>query len=465
MVKRLCLFAGSFNPPGVHHVQIAQALARHFDEVRVIPSGYRPDKASHNATASPLRAALIDLAFQSIAGTTVDHFDLENASFTVCAGLDQKFAGPDCEVWHAVSAELVRGGARGESIIQRTWAQGPQIWNSLRFAVYCAPGAAPQPADCPPRSQIVDTPLHGSSLDIRHRLYENEDCSTLLPAPVREYIDRYNLFKLSPVQQEGKIDTTNARLLVFADERNAAAMQLKARFANAIDERDPDLVVVIGGDGTMLEAIQRYWRLRRPLVGLNAGHLGFLMNERDSVLSPGDGLCRELIVRRMPMLHIEFLRSGLPPVQVLSFNDAWIERSSAQTAWLRVSVNSQVKLEKVVCDGALVSTAAGSTAYAMSMGASPLLADTPAWLLVGSNVMRPAGWKAAILPLDATAVIEGQNTEKRPLNGFAFGKMVSNVSGMTARVSRVATLELAFTPAHDMATKISDLQFGRAKDF
>jgi NAD kinase len=465
MPRRLCLFAGSFNPPGRHHTQIAAELTRHFDEVRILPCGYRPDKPSNNALAPTLRAALIDLAFQQIPRVSVDHFDLENAQFTVSGELEKRFARDDLEVWHAVSSELVRGGAQGESVIQRQWVEGEQVWNRLRFAVYHSPDNTLEATDQPCHAESIPTGVSGSSLEIRRRLYEGLDCSELLPRRVRDYIERYGLFRLSSIQHEGNIATANARFLIIADDRNEEACRIKERLAGISVEHDPDYVLVIGGDGTMLAAIQKYWPLRRPIVGLNAGHVGFLMNEPQSLLTSAHEICNDLVVRRMPMLHVEFTRASLPPVEVLSFNDAWVERSTGQTAWLRVSVNGQVKLEKAVCDGILVSTAAGSTAYAMSMGASPLLADTPAWLLVGSNVMRPVGWKSAILPLEASVLIEGLNTDKRPLNGFAFGQLIPNVTAMSARVSRVATLELAFSPAHDMARKISDLQFGAAKPF
>lgn len=465
MARRLCLFTGSFNPPGRHHAEIAVALAKQFDEVRILTCGFRPDKPTNNALASPLRAVLIDLAFQNIPGVVIDHFDLEKSCFTSSGDLDKRFTDGDCQVWHAVSSELVLGGARGKSTIQREWADGPQVWRQLRFAVYHTAEMPLDPADLPPNSEVVLTPRSGSSLEIRRRLYEGLDCGDLLRPRVREYIDRYGLFKLSAAQHEGVIRTEGLRLLVFADERNERARELKERLSGVGSVEDPDLILVVGGDGTMLSAIHQYWHLRRPLVGLNAGHLGFLMNESDVLLATARQLCQELTVRRLPMLHVEFQRAEGPPVEALSFNDAWVERSSGQTTWLRVSVNGQVRLEKAVCDGILVSTAAGSTAYAMSMGASPLLADTPAWMIVGSNVMRPVGWKSALLPLDATAQVEGLNTEKRPLSGNVYGQVIPNVTGMNARISRVATLELAFSPAHDMARKISDLQFGQPKNF
>ena len=141
-----------------------------------------------------------------------------------------------------------------------------------------------------------------------------------------------------------------------------------------------------------------------------------------------------------------------------------MERATGQTAWLQVKVGQQVRLPKLVCDGLLLSTPAGSTAYARSMGATPLLAETPAWLLVGSNVMQPANWHSALLSLDTEVQMVGLNVEKRPLNGFVDGVPQGEVREMHVRVSRAASVELAFLPSHDMAEKIAAVQFPQTSD-
>ncbi len=463
MSKRVCLFTGSFNPPGLHHLEAVRQLAAHFDEVRIVASGFRADKPSNNAIPATIRATLIDLAFQDQAGVVVDHFDLENQSYTPNRQLDRRY-GDAAKVFHAVSAAMVRRGQRGESLIHRTWPEGAEAWQQLQFVVYKTPAMQLDEADLPPRCQLIDVPREGSSQSIRRRLYEGDQCTDQLAPRVRDYIERYGLYRFSDVQHEGRIDVSQARFLVVVDQRNDRALEIQRRMSGITTDEDPDAILVIGGDGTMLHAIHSHWQLRRPFFGLNAGHLGFLMNEGQDVLDDTGRICQTLIVRRLPMLQLEFHKQSGEVLRGFSFNDAWIERSSGQTAWLNVRVDGETKIEKVVCDGVLVSTAAGSTAYAMSMGASPLLADTPAWLVVGSNVMRPLGWKSAVLPMTATVEVTGLHTEKRPLNGYLWGQLVDNVTQMSAHISRVASVELAFSPDHDMARKISDLQFNAGKD-
>ena len=182
------------------------------------------------------------------------------------------------------------------------------------------------------------------------------------------------------------------------------------------------------------------------------------MNDEVTAFS-GDFPPSPLILRQLPMIHVEFLLEGGETRHDLSFNDVWVERVTGQTAWFTLSVNGQQQFSKLISDGVLLSTAAGSTAYALSMGATPLLADTPAWLVVGNNVMQPRGWKSAMLSLDDTVEISVLNAEKRPVQGYIYGVPVGEVLGLRATISRVASAELAFCQSHDMAHKIAQLQF------
>jgi NAD kinase len=251
--------------------------------------------------------------------------------------------------------------------------------------------------------------------------------------------------------------------LLVADERNERAMAWSRKFSRWAVDDDPNLIVVFGGDGSMLHAIQHHWRKRVPFFGVNAGHLGFLLNDPGSFIDDDAAVAalwqQALVVHHMPMLHVELLTRDTGWRDGLTFNDAWLERSTGQSAWIEVQVDGRVRIPKLVCDGALVSTAPGSTAYARSMGAHPLLADTPAWLIVGSNVVDPILWKSALLSPSSTVEMRSLNIEKRPLTGFLHGVSMGEVTEMRARLSRAASVELAFLPDHDMAEKIARIQF------
>jgi NAD+ kinase len=208
---------------------------------------------------------------------------------------------------------------------------------------------------------------------------------------------------------------------------------------------------VLGGDGTMLHAIREHWRLRLPFLGLNAGHLGHLMNE---ILS-ADLAGSEFVLHRMPMLRVDIVAEDDTTTRGLAFNDAWVERDSGQGAWLQVEVNDEMRLKKVVCDGLLVATPSGSSAYARAMGSTPVPLSSPVVTLAGSNVFHPRFWKPIALPADT--VIRMTSTgdpAKRPVRGYIDGLPLGRVKSMEVRVSPVAAVELAFTPAFDLSARL-----------
>lgn len=457
MSVRVALFGGSFNPPGLHHRLIAERLAAQFDEVRVIPCGPRPDKAVTNEIPPVYRATLADLTFSGLPRVVVDLFDLEQESFTRNHQLQARYA-PLGEVWHVVGADLVAGGGRGESLIQRTWEKGPQLWQEARFAVLTRPGHALATEDLPPQAEKIELDVPGASTEIRERLGRALPVEDLVSPRALAYLERYGLYRSAVPATWSRGSLTGQPHHLLVDEANPRATALATALPAGSPAEQAAFITTVGGDGAMLRGIREHWRLRLPFFGLNAGNLGFLMNApqevRDRPFPPGD-----VIFRQLPMLYLEFTHPDGRVTTAHGFNDAWLERASSQTAWIEVRVNDIVRLPKLVSDGALVATAAGSTAYARSMGAAPLLADTPAWLLVGSNVMEPATWRSALLSIDAKVEMRVLNPERRPVEAFVDGLSQGPVVALRARISRAASVELVFCAQHDMAEKIAHIQF------
>lgn len=458
MPRRIALFGGSFNPPGLHHRRIAALLAERFDEVRIIPCGPRPDKPMVASVPSVFRAALCDLTFGDLARTVVDLFDLEQDTFTRNIELEQRFAS-EGEVWHVVGADWLTGGAEGRSLIHTGWERGPELWNRSRFAVLTRPGHEINQPDLPPHSELFPIQLDDSSTEIRDLLLHGESASHLLTEPARRYVERYGLYRGTNPATWSRGSLENLRCLVMADARNPKSLRWADRIAPYENEENPAFIVTLGGDGAMLRTIREHWRRRLPFFGVNAGHLGFLLNAPDQVFDDDNFPPQEVIFRQLPLLYLEFETADGRILTDYAFNDAWVERATSQSAWLGVQVNGVTRLPKLVADGVLVSTAAGSTAYARAMGASPLLADTPAWLLVGSNVMEPANWKSALLSTDTVVEIHNLDPDKRPLTAYVDGILQGEVVRMKARLSRAATAELVFLANRDMAEKIASIQF------
>jgi len=457
MARRIALFGGSFNPPGLHHRRIAELLAEHFDEVRIVPCGPRPDKPEVNSVPPVFRAALADITFGDLDRVVVDLFDLEHDTFTRNYRLEERYT-PRGEVWHVVGADWLTGGKIGESAIHTGWEQGPRLWENSRFLVLTRPGHDLDPADLPPQSEVLTLELAESSTDIRDLILHGEEASHLLTERADRYIRRYGLYRGNNPATWAGGTMEDWQCFVQTDPRSEKARDIAERLGPEEDALAPDYILCLGGDGSMLRAIREYWRRRLPFFGVNAGTLGFLMNAPEQVFE-APFPPQEVIFRQLPLLFIEMETLDGEWHSSYAFNDAWVERATSQSAWMSIEVNGIPRLPRLVADGALVSTAAGSTAYARSMGASPLLADTPAWLLVGSNVMEPAHWKSALLSHDSTIEIQNLDTDKRPVIAYVDGIEMGVVKTLKARLSRAATVELAFLANRDMAEKIASIQF------
>jgi len=452
VTRSIAVFGGSFNPPGEHHRHIATLLAQTFDSVIVVPCGPRPDKPVTNDVPPIYRATMVDMTFRGLAGVRVDLFDLESSVFTRTHLLDEKYAAKG-EVWHVIGADMVAGGSRGESVIQRQWERGDEIWGSCRFAVVLRPGVTLDRADLPPTHQVFDLNLDTDDTEIRDRVFHRRPMEKLVTDEVDRYIGRHGLYRGMRPLRTTSFGLEQIRPLVYVDSFNPEAVKL-ARTLEP-DEQNPNLIVVFGGDGTMLRAIREHWRRRVPFYGINTGHMGFLLNSRPS----SSLLLSDLVLQQLPLLRVTTRGPDGEERSSLAFNDAWVERATGQTAWLKVVVDGRERLPRLVADGALVSTAAGSTSYARAMGAPPMPLNTPALLLVGSNVLVPAFWKQAVLSLEASVQLTTLDPDKRPLHGYVDGVPQGDVRSMRARVSNTAAVELAFDPEHDAAEKLASIQF------
>ena len=244
------------------------------------------------------------------------------------------------------------------------------------------------------------------------------------------------------------------RLRLFFDREKSEAGELAHRLRDSVSP-NPEVIVVIGGDGTMLRAIRQHWRDGLPFYGMNTGHLGFLLNDPDQPAFPARNLRRY----RLPLLDVHVVTHDGEQRSEFAFNDCWIERESGQTAWVEVSVNGEVRMSRVVADGMLISTAAGSTSYARAMGASPLPLNANLLTLAASNVLKPEFWRPAVLPSDSVIRLRNLDPDKRPWRSFIDGIAQGAVLEMTARTSTTASVELLFAPEFDPVAKLAVVQF------
>ncbi len=449
-IRKVAVFTGSFDPPTTFHRKVARLVrGRGFDEVIVRPTAPRADNPDGAHAAPVHRAVMADLAFRDLPGVSVDLDDLDNGRCLDDACFDEQYANRG-EVWHVIAADFLAGGREGQSAIHTKWAKGKELWKNGRFVVLHPTATPPDAADLPPTCKLVPADGHVTTADIRLRVFEGREAAPDVPESVNEYIRRYRLFTDTPSPRETRITLSDPRLMIVADETNPKVRELLSRF-RPLESSDPTAILVLGGDGSMLAAIRKHWRRRLPFIGLNAGTLGFLMNEE--LPEKLDGV--ELVVYHMPMLRVDTTSPDGKTARGLAYSDAWVERDSGQAAWLRVDVDGRVQVPKVVGDGLLVATPSGSSAYARAMGATPVPLTAPVLTLAGSNVFRPRFWKPVALPETASVLLTSLDANgKRPMRAFLDGHLVGRVSAMDVRVSSVAAVELAFTPQFDLSERL-----------
>jgi NAD+ kinase len=240
------------------------------------------------------------------------------------------------------------------------------------------------------------------------------------------------------------------------DEAQAALAELTSRYGDAPIE-EAEVIVALGGDGFMLRTLHRHIARGLPVYGMKLGTIGFLMNHCHA-----DDLPQRLARAQETPLHplvTEVVNETGSTVNALAFNEVSLLRQTKQIAHLRVSLNGSVKIDEMMCDGIIVSTPAGSTAYNFSAHGpilplgSQLLAMTPI------SAFRPRRWRGAILP-DVTEIkIDILDPYKRPVSATADSNEVRDVVEVRIRESREQTMTLLFDPEHNLEERILNEQF------
>lgn len=239
-------------------------------------------------------------------------------------------------------------------------------------------------------------------------------------------------------------------------EAQAALAALKDRYEH-VNADEADVIVAIGGDGTMLETLHRYMHRNVPIFGMNRGSVGFLMNTYSE-----EKLRERLAAARATPLHplaMEARRSTGDTHWALAINEVSLLRQTRMTAKIRIAIDGVVRLEELMCDGVLVATPAGSTAYNLSVQGPILPLGTPLLALMPISGFRPRRWRGALLPHTAEVTFAVLEHETRPVSAVADFTEVREVVEVRVREDRSVTLTLLFDPEYDLEERILKEQF------
>lgn len=236
----------------------------------------------------------------------------------------------------------------------------------------------------------------------------------------------------------------------------ALLAQLEARYANTTPEQ-ADVIVPLGGDGFMLQTLHRHMQLHKPIFGMRAGSVGFLLNE-----ACPDHLLERIMAAEAttfkPLEMIAVTDAG-GSVGAVAFNEVSLLRQTKQAAKIRVFLNGTARLDELVCDGVLVSTPAGSTAYNLSAHGPILPLGSEVLAMTAISPFRPRRWRGAILRNSTEVKFEILDPWKRPVSVTADSFEVRDAVEVTIHESRDKTVTLLFDPEHNMEERILSEQF------
>jgi NAD+ kinase len=241
-----------------------------------------------------------------------------------------------------------------------------------------------------------------------------------------------------------------------APEAEQAAEDLRARYGE-VPQDEADVIVALGGDGLMLTALHEYMSKGKPIYGMNRGSLGFLMNEYRA----------EGLKERLASAKIETIHPLLATVTVAdgatysarAINEVSLLRQSYQAAKLQITIDGKPRLEELICDGILVATPAGSTAYNLSAHGPILPINAPLLALTPISAFRPRRWRGALLPNHAKVAIAVLEADKRPVNAVADHIEFKSVVDVIIEEDRQSACLIMFDGEHSWDERILAEQF------
>ncbi|MGB0902690.1 NAD kinase [Halocynthiibacter sp.] len=241
-----------------------------------------------------------------------------------------------------------------------------------------------------------------------------------------------------------------------SERARAGRARLVARYGDC-DPSDADILVALGGDGFMLQTLHETRALEVPVYGMNRGTVGFLMNEYSE-----SGLVGRLMEAEEAVINpLEMNAECVDGTQhkALAINEVSLLRAGPQAAKLQISVDGRVRMKELVCDGALLSTPAGSTAYNNSAHGPILPIGAGVLALTAVAAFRPRRWRGALLPKGAKVRFDVLEAPKRPVMVDADSRSVRNVAFVEIESQPAVSHRLLFDPGHGLEERLLQEQF------
>ena len=235
-----------------------------------------------------------------------------------------------------------------------------------------------------------------------------------------------------------------------------ARAALIGRYGDSSPE-DAAVIVALGGDGFMLKTLHGTQELKVPVYGMNRGTIGFLMNEyAETGLLERLADAEEEIINPLSMTAMD--RAGQTH-HALAINEVSLLRAGPQAARLRITIDDRVRMAELMCDGALVSTPAGSTAYNYSAHGPILPIGSNVLALTAIAAFRPRRWRGAVLPATAKVRFDVEDAAKRPVMADADSTSIPDIAWVEIRSEHKIQHRILFDPGHGLEERLISEQF------
>ena len=434
------------------------------DDLVLVICGIRTDgKESVNDTAAIHRAAILALtvAWINDPRVKIDFSDLDRKEFERAWDTIERYRKMGHNVHYIIGGDQITD-EKGDHPLREQWYRGEELFQTGHFVIFKRPDYKFEIKDLPPNHEMFEAVHPGSSSKIRLRCFNRLDISEFVIPQVAQYIGRYQLYTGRPSTGEALFKPQGPAIII-CDESRDRATELKDLVERVNTSRvgEPDHIIVIGGDGFMIDTIRDFGHLRLPMLGLNAGTTGFLLN--DGTLEELEERLRagRFVVYQQPLLQALIEDQDGELLTCRAVNEVFVHRATARSISMRVTINRVERFANLSGDGLMLSTAAGSTGWSYFAGGDQILIGTPSLVLTGDKTgVHGLRWVTGKVPIHSRVVIELQNTDWRPGLVYVDGEELPNrVKAITLHASHAYAVELAFFPQTDLAEKHMRRQF------
>ena len=235
------------------------------------------------------------------------------------------------------------------------------------------------------------------------------------------------------------------------DKNSSIKRKILKKYKNYSPQKS-QVIVVLGGDGFMLSTIKKFQKYNKPFYGMNRGTFGFLMN-KFNVNKIIKNLQKAKIINISPLDMTAYTTNNIKK-KVIAINEISLLRQSKQTSSIRIFNGKKLLIKKLISDGVLIATPAGSTAYNLSVHGPILSLDSKKIAITPISPFRPRRWKGKVLSSKSVIKIENLNIIKRPISAVADNIEVRNIKSVKVRVNPLIKFKLLYDKNNNLSQKI-----------